>query len=820
MNMIKIAKVALEGVLYHFDKEYDYIITEEFDKENLIGSRVLVPFGFGNKKKHGIIFDVILSEDRDDIKPIYAVLDKAPLLSKEMLSLAIWMKNRYYCTLFDAVKVMMPSGINRKMISYYKLSEFDNLEKYDLNDREYELVEILKKEKDFVSLDKLSKDLKIEDLSNVLYNLTKKGIILKKDDSVEKISDLTIKMVAISDSFKNKVLDVKLTKKQEIVYKAINMCGSVSVKELCYYTGVTQAVVNSLVKKGIAYYFENEIYRNPYKNIEKLYNIKEIILSDEQQKAFDSLYEKYKENKALVSLLYGVTGSGKTSVFMKLIDSVRSDKKGIIVMVPEIALTASLIRKFHERYGDRIAVFHSGLSVGERLDEFKRIKNGDADIAVGTRSAIFAPFENIGLIIMDEEQEYTYKSDSSPRFHARDVAKFRCNYNNALLVLSSATPSVESYYKAKQGIYSINKISKRYGNANLPDVEIVDMNVEVERGNASEFSSILVQALNNNVRENKQSILLMNRRGYNTFVSCRNCKEVISCPNCSISLTYHSANGRLMCHYCGYSKNLVKECPNCHEEQIRYSGSGTQKIEEKLKELVPGSKILRLDADTTMTKFSHDKKLKLFSEGKYDIMIGTQMVAKGLDFDNVTLVGVLSADQSLYNNDFRSYERTFSLLTQVVGRSGRGRYIGRAIIQTFTPENTIIKLASKQNYDEFYNGEIQMRKAMLYPPFVDLCIIGFSGENQENIIKATKDFFVKLKDLASSKYKKLPLRILEPSAAAVTKVNNKYRYKLIIKFRNCKEFREMISSLLIWFGKERKYSKIMIYADINPDMIL
>ena len=819
--MLKIAKVAVEGTLYHFDMEFDYIIPGNIDTNNLVGSRVLVPFGLGNKKKHGVVFEVVSGKLDEKIKPIYAVLDKAPLLSVEMISLARWMKKRYYCTLFDAVKIMLPSGINRKLVNYYKLSDNINfLEKFDLTDSEINIIEILKKKDKFISYKKLQLEISVDNLDKILLRLKKLGIILQKEDSINKVSDASIKMVAVTDIGKVKNLNLKLTQKQKKVYDAIKACSEISVKEVCYYTGVTASVVDSLVKKGIVYYFENQVYRNPYKNIEKLYNKEDILLSDEQKTSFNNLYKEYTSGKASVSLLYGVTGSGKTAVFMKLIEAVRKDKKGIIVMVPEIALTSSLIRQFHQRFGEKVAVFHSGLSVGERADEWKRVKNGDADIAIGTRSAVFAPFENLGLIIMDEEQEYTYKSDSSPRFHARDIAKFRCKQNNTLLVLASATPSIESYYMALNGRYSLNTISRRYGQANLPKVKIVDLNEEINKGNNSAFSEILIKELVENLQNHKQSIILMNRRGYNTFASCRACNEVLTCPNCSISLTYHSANGRLMCHYCGYSVEFTDECPNCHEHEIRYLGFGTQKIEEDLQNVVPEARILRMDADTTMAKFSHDRKFRLFSEGKYDIMIGTQMVAKGLDFDNVTLVGVLSADQSLYNNDFRSYERTFSLLTQVVGRAGRGNYAGRAIIQTYTPENSVISLAAQQNYDEFYNSEIKMRKAMLYPPFVDLCVICFFGKNQERILSAAKDFFNMLRKLASKDYSELPLRVLEPSQTTIIKLNNKYRYKLIIKFRNSRRFQELISRLLVWFEKDKKYSEVSVYVDVNPDMII
>ena len=475
--MLRIAKVAVEGTLYHFDMEFDYIIPKNFDTENLVGSRVLVPFGIGNKKKHGIVFEIVSGNSNERIKPIYAVLDKAPLLSVEMISLVRWMKKRYYCTLFDAVRTLIPSGINRKMVSYYKLSDNINcLEEFKLNDNEVNIVKVLKEEDKFISYKKLQLKTSIDSLDKEISKLKKLGLILQKEDSVRKISDVSIKMVAITDIGKAENLDLKLTKKQKQVYDAIKICSEISVKEICYYTGVTASVVDSLVKKGVAYYFENEVYRNPYKNIDKLYNKEDIVLSYEQQTAFNNLYKEYKKDSYAVSLLYGVTGSGKTSVFMKLIEAVRNDKKGIIVMVPEIALTSSLIRQFHQRFGEKVAVFHSGLSVGERADEWKRVKKGDADIAIGTRSAAFAPFDNLGLIIMDEEQEYTYKSDSSPRFHARDIAKFRCNSNNALLVLASATPSVESYYMALANRYSLNTINKRYGQANLPNVKIVDLN--------------------------------------------------------------------------------------------------------------------------------------------------------------------------------------------------------------------------------------------------------------------------------------------------------------------------------------------------------
>ena len=555
------------------------------------------------------------------------------------------------------------------------------------------------------------------------------------------------------------------------------------------------------------------------KEVVKSEDIGDIVLTPQQQKAFDSLIEKYSSDKPEASLLYGITGSGKTSVFMKLIDRADADGKGVICMVPEIALTPQLLAKFKARYGNKVAVFHSGLSLSERLNEWKRVKNKEANIAVGTRSAIFAPLSDIGLIVIDEEQEYTYKSASAPRFHARDLAKIRCAYNNALLLMSSATPSVESFYFANENRYSLETLDKRYGTARLPEVITVDMNEEVYRGNMSGYSSVLLEALYDNLNHGHQSIILLNRRGYNTFISCMSCREVITCPNCSISLTFHTANQRLMCHYCGYSIPVPKECPSCHSDNLRYSGTGTQKAEKDMQELFPKARVVRLDTDSTMRRFSYEKKLQAFRDGEYDIMLGTQMVAKGLDFPNVTLVGVLSADQMLHTDDFRSCERTFSLLTQVVGRSGRGDLKGRAVIQTYEPENPVISLAARQNYSEFYKSEILMRKAMLYPPFSDICVVSFMGKDM-NKTKDTSEIFSRgLAQLAKSEYGDLPMRVIGPSPSLVSKINNKYRYRMIIKTKNTKRFREMLSKLLISFGKDRAFSDVTICADIDPENV-
>ena len=542
---------------------------------------------------------------------------------------------------------------------------------------------------------------------------------------------------------------------------------------------------------------------------------KPIVLSGEQQQACDNLLAEYRDTRPHVSLLYGVTGSGKTSVFLKLIERVLDEGRGIIVMVPEISLTPQFVEQFARRFGDKIAVFHSALSLGERLDAYKRVKKGLAQIVIGTRSAVFAPFDDVGLVIMDEEQEYSYKSESAPRYHAREIAMFRCAQHNALLVLSSATPSVETYYYAQNGRYSLNVLTQRFGAAVLPEVVTADMNMEIQGGNASGFSDVLLQNIENNLEQGKQSILLLNRRGHHSFVTCTQCGEPVTCPNCSISLTYHSRNNRLMCHYCGYSVPYKNECPTCFGKSLRLGGTGTQKAEQDIGMIFPNARILRMDTDATSSKSSYERMISAFSRGDYDILVGTQMVAKGLDFPNVTLVGVLNADQMLYADDYRSYERTFSLLTQVVGRSGRGESKGLAVIQTHTPDNLIIAMAARQDYDAFYQAEITMRQAMLYPPFADICLVGFVGQDQALTLRAANAFLETFTALARTEYPDLPIRILGPSPALVVKVSNKYRYKLIIKCRNNRAFRALLSSALVAFDGLRAYARVTAYADMN-----
>lgn len=810
------AQTFIDGVLPSFDKTYAYLLDEK-DKDIKIGTRVLVPFGASNKPKMAIVTEVtdVKPSVRGRVKSVMRVVDKEPVLTEEMVSLALWLKERTFCTVYDAVKAMLPTGINYKTTVSYSFNPESVYDENELTEEEIKIIEFLKsKKRGFVEKEKICKQLNLQEDNEALKLLYDKRILFRNFDASRRIGDNMQKMVRLV-SYET---DVSLSKKQQQVFDLLKEVGAASVKEVCYYTGVTSAVVNALVVKGIAEIYEQEVYRTPFTaDVEQK---SDIILSEKQLLAFNGLKNLLYEEKSNAALLYGVTGSGKTQVFLKLIDEAVESDKGVILMVPEISLTPQMIRIFKNRYGKKIAVFHSGLSIGERTDEYKRVKNKEATIAIGTRSAVFAPLENLGLIIIDEEQEHTYKSESNPRFHARDVAKFRCANNNALLLLASATPSIESFANAKNNRYKLFTLDERYGNAILPEVIKVNLNDVTKFGEKTIISPRLAEELETNLKNGHQSIILLNRRGFNTFVACKKCGEVVTCPNCSISMTYHSANGKLMCHYCGHSTDSKIVCNSCGSDELRFNGVGTQKIEQELQFLLPDAKILRMDADSTMSRFAYEENFDKFSKGEYDIMIGTQMVAKGLDFENVTLVGIICADMQLYSDDFRSSERTFSLLTQVIGRSGRGNFAGKAIIQTFSPENEIINFAANQDYDSFYNFEIKIRKMMVYPPYCDLCVVGFTGEKEANVAQSSRAFLQLLKEKTEGKFSSEQMIVLGPVPLRVAKVSNKYRYRLILKCHNSKSFRSMINELLGDFDNKFKKYDVTVYADINPETLI
>ena len=810
---VLIARTAVDKTLYSFDKPFDYIVPDFLKDRVFKGSRVIVPFGSGNRKRQALVTELYQTDEPSDkLKFVYSAPDNYPLLTNELTELSEKISKRCYCTRFDAVRAMLPVGINYRISCVYSLSgtACDG----ELSQAQSDVLEKMPPAGKEIRQDKLFAMLGTDCETKPLCELISMGMITKREKALRRVRDASETMLRL----KGDAAPEKLTPRQQEVCELLFSVGEASEKELRYFTGVSKSVIDTLVKKGVCETFVREVYRIPEQMTSE--RSKEIVLTDEQQTAYDKLLDLFRKEKPAASLLYGVTGAGKTSVFMKLMEQAVKTDRGIIVMVPEIALTPQLIMQFKARFGQEVAIFHSALSMGERLDEWKRVRRGKAKIAVGTRSAVFAPFEKLGLIIMDEEQESTYKSEQNPRFHAREIAKLRCASHGALLVLSSATPSIESFYAAKSGKYTLCTLKNRYGNAVLPEVRVVDMNEERVGGNMSNFSDELIQALQKNLDSGEQSIILINRRGYNTAVTCKTCGEAVSCPKCSISLTYHADNGRLMCHYCGFSMKLSDKCPKCGGSEMKHIGSGTQRAEETLASLLPRARVLRLDADSTLAKQSHEQKLGDFRSGKYDILLGTKMVAKGLDFPNVTLVGVLSADQAMYGEDYRSYERAFSLLTQVAGRSGRGDKRGIAIIQTYTPENPLISLAAKQDYESFYDTEIMLRKAMLYPPFSDICMIGITSEREQKCREAAIEFSKRLTEKLSSEYSDLPIRLLGPSPASMYRISGRYRYKIIIKFRNSIRFREMLGGVLSEFSNDRAFNETSVFADVDPDSIM
>lgn len=815
-----IALVAVENCTYSFDKLFSYSVPEEFSQLISAGMRVLVPFGAGKAQRQGFVFKLTDSSEvaNDKLKDISGLLDSSPLLDNELIGLALWLKERCFCTYFIAAKALLPGGMCMKTEKLYECTNDiteDCLSK--LSDDERAAIAFLQKKKSAIRETVILKKLGLSSDNILMKKLTKRGIVTESFDAFARVHDLSVQLIRINSSVLSEELQ-DLTDKQKLVVDFLHDIGAASLKEITYFSGAGESVVRNLLKKEILESFQAPVKREITHAVASA-PYEKPVLSSHQKEAFDKIYNSYSNRDYNSCLLFGVTGSGKTSVYLELIDSVLAENKTVIVLVPEISLTPQTFSIFSSRYGKNVAVLHSGLSMGERYDEWKRIASGEVNVVIGTRSAIFAPVKNLGLVIIDEEQEHTYKSEMSPRYNAKDVARYRCNYNNAFLLLASATPSVETYAKAINGKMLLCELKNRYGKSQLPDVHTIDMSDKSLKSAFFAISDPLADEIESNLLNKEQSILLVNRRGYNTFVVCSDCKEVISCPKCSISMTYHSANNRLMCHYCGYSVPFTENCPSCGAENIRYSGFGTQRVEQELSARFPSARIIRMDADTTTQKNSHEKVLSAFANGEYDILIGTQMVAKGLDFPDVTLVGITSADKELYNNDFRCSERSFDLITQVVGRAGRGTKKGRAVIQTLAPDNPIISIAAKQDYKKFFENEIRMRRALVYPPFCDLCEISFSGRDKEAVVQCAEYFFRNFVNLNENEYSELKVIVLGPMSPKISKVNDFFRQRILIKCKNTALFRELINKLLIDVNSIKAYKNISVYADMNPETL-
>lgn len=811
-----VAKTALSNTALSFDKEYSYAVPQGLAGALKPGARVLVPFGRGNRKRLGFVTRLYeCDHKREELKNILSVVDTKPLLNDEMLSLVFWLKENTFCTFYEAYRTIVPTGYDYSLTTHYK--RVNARLEVTLTDEEKKLLNAFMLENS-----QRDRDLVMDCSGNpekkaVVESLINKGVIEEADILKRRVGDEVVRMIRLTNAYLDAEVGARITPKQQVVIDLLSQCESASVKEICYMANVTQSIIKRLIQNGICEDYEVEALRVPKSSEITRTDPESIVLNDEQQKAFEGIFSLVKVGKPCGSLLHGVTGSGKTSVFIRLINETLKLNKTAMLLVPEISLTPQMVSKFKSLFGETVAVINSSLSLGQRVDEFKRIKSGNARIVIGTRSAVFAPLENIGIIIMDEEGEHTYKSENSPRYHARDVAIQRCGHNSCALLLASATPSIESCYYAHSGRFHLFELKQRYNDSPLPKVIIVDMQREAEDGNDSLFSRSLKSAIEDNLRRGEQSILLLNRRGFNTYVTCLECRTPVQCPNCSIPLTYHKRNNRLMCHYCGYTRAGITECDHCHSTHLKATGVGTQRVEDEVARLFPSARVLRMDADTTGSRYAYEKGFNAFKRGEYDIMLGTQMIAKGLDFENVTLVGVLSLDRSLYSGGFQSYEKTFSLLTQVVGRSGRGNKKGIAFIQTYSPEHYVIELASKQDYNGFYEGEIELRRALTYPPFCDICVVGFSSEINSDAERSAAEFikFLKL-NISQLEYKK-PLRVLGPSPCVMSRINGRFRHRIIIKCKNSSDFRKLMYKTLMDSYRSKIFCNTRLFADINGD---
>ena len=814
----QIAKIAVSAATYWIDKPYDYLIPEELSSQVSVGVRVIVPFSRANHPSEGIVLALTHEESSKKLKAITSVLDKSPLLSPELIKLAIWMRERFFCTAYEAVKAMLPAGL------WYSISSACSIAGGWDRERAYDSV--LRSEKQRMVLDVLFahggscdvRDIELafseDDPGSALRALRGKGVISLESVSSRKVKDKTISFAALSvTSEEARALSAakkRSAPSQAAVLELLADFGGASLTDIRYLTGASNTTVKRLVTDGVIELRQAEVFRKPEYKLGEHLDMPS--LSSAQQSAFEGLMALAQEEKPAAALLYGVTGSGKTLVYIRLINEMLLSGKSSIMLVPEIALTPQMLQTFSSYFGEAIAVLHSSLSVGERYDEWKRVKRGEAKVVVGTRSAVFAPVEDLGMIIIDEEQEDTYKSENSPRYNACDVAKFRCAKSKALLLLGSATPNIVTRYNADIGKYSFFTLPERYNQMSMPQVEIVDMKKELRAGNGSDLSSVLIRELSENISQGRQSILFLNRRGASKLITCAECGYTFKCPRCSVSLTYHSANHRLMCHYCGHSQAVGSCCPECGGT-LSYVGAGTQKIEEELGQVFPGAEVIRMDTDTVSGAGSHEAILSRFRDEKIPIMVGTQMVTKGLNFPNVTLVGVISADQSLYCGDYRAAERTFSLITQVVGRSGRGEAPGRAVIQTFTPSNEVILQAASQDYDSFYASELELRRLQHCPPFSDVYAVTATGADEAQVLRCLND----ARRFLSAAFKAQDAKLLGPAPLPVAKINNRFRYRLTLYCRDSREIRDEIGKLLEYCAKNKEYKGVSVFGDINPN---
>ena len=809
-----IAKIAVSAANFAIDKPYSYRIPEGM--EVLPGQRVMLPFGRANKRTEGVVLTVE-EGDPGKLKAVERCLDEEPILSQTQLRLAAFLRERYFCTFYDAIRAMLPAGLWFQTKNVYSLTEERAWETAVIR-KEWavdvlHLLEGLGGQAEESALRRLPVDEKT--LEDVLGYLIRKKWIRSNTDFQQRTHDKTERIATLASSPEEALEYASHRPKSAAMQKSVLelMCsvGSVAVKELCYFTGASMATVNRLEKLGYITLSERPVLR--CREIKPAQLDGPLILKGEQISCFAGLASQMTEEKPGVALLYGVTGSGKTSVYIKLIQKALEQGKSAMLLVPEIALTPQLLSAMVAYFGDQVAVLHSSLSAGERYDQWKRVRSGEAKVVVGTRSAVFAPCSP-GLIILDEEQEHSYKSENSPRYSAREVAIWRGAKEGAMVLLGSATPSVESMYRAKTGAYRLYTLRERYNGKPLPEVDIIDMREELKMGNDLSLSVPLRHAMMETREADKQTILLLNRRGNSRALVCVDCRQVPECPRCSVRLTYHSANNRLMCHYCGYSQPVPERC-DCGGP-LKTIGTGTQTVQEELAFLFPEMETSRMDADTVSAVNTHERILERFQQENIPVLIGTQMVAKGLNLPNVTLAGVLDADLSLYTGGYRSGETTFNMLTQVVGRAGRGDFPGRAVVQTLVPEHQVILLAAKQDYDGFYDLEINLRRVQNVPPFGDIASVTFIGQDEAAVLRGAAKFRDSLNVcLRLPDYKEENCTVLGPAPCVVPKINYHFRYQLTLRCRMTKRLRLLLAHLLRQFSQDKANRGVNAFVDVN-----
>lgn len=816
METADMVKVAVSAAPYSIDKPYSYLVPDALAAAAVPGVRVMVPFGRGNKESEGLILARVQEPKLPGSKAIRQILDPEPVLDKAGIDLALWMRGRYFCTVFEAVKTILPAGL------WYGLREIWSLAMEPEAARSaavgipgaWQVLDLLEKQGGKADI-RVLRDALGDGAEKPLKAMKKAEILTCETDAKRKIADKSHRMVELAVNTEDAyALTEPKRRSAPARYEVVNFlatAGRTPAAEVSYYTGASARTLKAMEKAGLIAFSEEEELRVP--SLDDVEPGPEIVLNEEQQRAFEEILGRVQAAKPSVTLLHGVTGSGKTQVYLRLVQETLALGKTAMVLVPEIVLTPQMMRKFSSYFGSRVAMLHSSLKMTERYDQWKRIRRGEVDVVLGTRSALFAPLKNLGLIIMDEEQEGSYQSENVPRYDAREVAKYLCVREKAALVFGSATPTVETAWAVEQGSYQKALLRRRYNENALPEVLIADLRQEILNGNPGLISTPLRQELEKNLAAGEQSILFLNRRGSSRMLLCGECGYVPQCPRCSTAMTYHSANGRLMCHYCGHSEPAADTCPECGG-WMKHVGAGTQKVEEELRELFPEAGILRMDADTTAG--GHEEILQTFERERVPILLGTQMVAKGLDFENVTLVGVLSADISLYVDNYRAAERTFSLLTQVVGRAGRGGKTGRAVIQTYTPGNDVIRCAARQDYDAFYESEIRMRRLRRYPPFADLFTVTVSGTEEGRVLRAAVSVRETLRQLCRRpELAAGEPEVLGPAPAPVVKVNNRFRYRCTLVGKNDKATREMLAWLQKDFAKDSANRGMNLFVDHN-----